>query len=365
VPRSAGLGYTDPMRTRVIDLAEGQDRAGAGNLRTMAMVGARPPRSRPLALLATQWPAIHAVLSTSRDPGVAVVAIDAARDRVAGSMWVAAKPGTINVAVVGRHGQCDLYLESDPAMSLRHLVVIVEPARDWGGPGSEEVRYRLIDLRTGTAFVDEAGRSLEAVTALGPAFVWVGRYLLLCFPTGGEDWPAEVSAAMALLPERVYVDDRDAEPDRWARARRPAAAVSLGGPRAASRSVITAVDGPTRARVDAGDSAERLGTLELSSALGRDTIDVGPEAARRGLLLGRYHRCDSGGATSLALERISRVHALVIEAVDRLWLIDAASTNGMTVDGRGVRVHALGEREAVELGGVGTVRWKRAHDGAF
>lgn len=354
------------MRTRVIDLALGQDRSGAPNLRTMAMVGPRRAAARPLALLSTQWPAVHAALAGCRDPGVAVVAIDAARDRVAGSMWIAAKPGSINVGMVGRHGQCDLFLEGDPAMSLRHLVVLVEPARDWGGPGSEEVRYRLIDLRTGTAFVDEAGRALEAVTALGPALVWVGRYLLACFPTGADEWPLDVAAALSMLPERIYVDDRGAEPDRWQRQ----VAVGDGAGRAVSTrsaacSVITAVHGPTRARIDVDAAGERLGTLELVSSLGTDAIDVGPETARRGLLLGRYKRCDTGGAASLALERISRVHALVIEAVERLWLIDAASTNGITVNGQAVRVHALGERDAVELGGVGVVRWKRAHDGAF
>ena len=128
--------------------------------------------------------------------------------------------------------------------------------------------------------------------------------------------------------------------------------------------MITAVHGPTRARIDVS-SDERLGCLELTSAIGNDVIDVGVEAARRGLLLGRYHRCDSGGITSLALERISRVHVLVIEAVERLWVIDAASTNGIAVAGKTVRVHPLGERDSVELAGVGTVRWRRAHDGAF
>lgn len=352
------------MRTRVIELADGQDRAGAGNLRTMAMVGARPrgDKPRPLPLIALRWREVHATLAAAREPGVAVVAIDTQRDRLAGSMWIAAKPGAINVGVVGRHGQCDLFLDGDAALSLRHLVLIVEPATDWGGPGGADVRYRLVDLRTGTGFVDEAGRMLEAATALGPAFVMIGRYLLLCFPTGGDAWPAELDAAMAMLPERIYVDERDAEPDRWQRHRRSFAEgtnVEDTSVKPIGASVITAVRGPARARIAAVESYEaKVGHFELTSRLGHDVIDVGADALRRGLLLGRYSRCDTAGARSLALERISRVHVLVIEIAGRVWMIDAASTNGIAVGGKTVRVHPVADGEPVDLGGAGVVCWR-------
>lgn len=352
------------MRTRVIELADGQDRAGAGNLRTMAMVGprARNDKPRPLPLIALRWRDVHATLAAAREVGVAVVAIDTQRDRVAASMWIAAKPGMINVGVVGRHGQCDLFLDGDAGLSLRHLVLIVEPATDWGGPGGADVRYRLIDLRTGSGFIDEAGRMLEAATALGPAFVMVGRYLLLCFPTGGDEWPLELDAAMAMLPERIYVDERDAEPDRWQRQRRSFAEgtnVEDTSVKPIGASVITAVRGPARARIAAIDGGEaKVGHFELTSRLGHDVIDVGAEALRRGLLLGRYSRCDTAGARSLALERISRVHVLVIEIAGRVWMIDAASTNGIAVGGKTVRVHEVRDGERVDLGGAGVVCWR-------
>jgi hypothetical protein len=350
------------MRTRVIELADGQDRAGAGNLRTMAMVAPRPREQlRMMPFVVTRWRDVHtALVAAAAEPGAAVVAIDTARDRFAGSMWIASKPGAINAGVIGRHGQCDLFLDGDAALSLRHLVLIVEPATDWGGPGGADVRYRLIDLRTGTGFVDEAGRMLEAATALGPAFVTIGRYLLLCFPTGGDPWPAELELAMAMLPERVYVDERDAEPDRWRRRRTFAEGTNVddSSPRPVGASVITAVRGPARARIAAVDTGEAtVGQLQLTSRLGHDVIDVGADALSRGLLLGRYSRCDTAGAQSLALERISRVHVLVIEIAGRLWMIDAASTNGIAVGGKGVRVHAVNDGDRVDLGGVGVVRW--------
>lgn len=352
------------MRTRVIELADGQDRSGAANLRTVAMIGAAAPATpvKALPYLALQWPQVHAALASTSEPGVAVVAVDTRRDRVAGSMWIAAKPGAINCGVIGRHGQCDLFLDGDGALSLRHLVVIVEPAVDWGGPGGADVRYRLIDLRTGTAFLDEDGRQLEAATALGPAFVSIGRYLLLCFPTGGDEWPRDTIAALAALPERIYIDERDAEPDRWRR--RVPFAEGTGveePPRSASASVITAVRGPARARIDARSEHEpRHGVLTLASRLGRDVIDVGVDALHRGLLLGRYRRCDTAGAQSLALERISRVHVLMIEIAGRVWMIDAASTNGISVDGRTVRATALVDGGEVGLGGVGVATWTLA-----
>ena len=216
--------------------------------------------------------------------------------------------------------------------------------------------------RPASVLVVGVGNPSRGDDALGPAFVMVGRYLLLCFPTGGEDWPVELDLAMAMLPERIYVDERDAEPDRWQRQRRGFAEgtnVEDTSVKPIGASVITAVRGPARARIAAIDGGEaKVGQFELTSRLGHDVIDVGAEALRRGLLLGRYSRCDTAGARSLALERISRVHVLVIEIGGRVWMIDAASTNGIAVGGKSVRVHAIGDGERVDLGGAGAVCWR-------
>lgn len=360
----------------------------ARNLRTAVMIGASaPPPSvarGALEVLGQVWRDVRAVIVSLGAPGVAVVAVDTQRARVAGSMCIAAKPGQVNAGIVGRHGQCDLFLEGDGAISLRHLVVVVDPLLAWddpgaGGPGSWDVRYRLIDLRTAAGFRDEGGRQLEAATVEGPAFVFIGRYALYCFPTGAADaWPADPQAAIAVLPERLYADERDAEPDRWKRGRHARRAdqwaegskvedVDPAGPATGQRSSlitrVTSVNGPSRARVDelgAGD--ELLGMLELQSRLGRDDVRVGAVGAERGLLLGRYSRCDSAGATSLSLEKISRVHLLVVRVGDDLWAIDTASTNGMASDGTGVRVHRLQAGDELSLAdGAGAVRWRPVH----
>lgn len=59
------------------------------------------------------------------------------------------------------------------------------------------------------------------------------------------------------------------------------------------------------------------------------------------MLFGRYERCDNDGLTVLSNGRISRVHMLLIEIANRVYAIDAASTNGIWVDGQERRVVPL------------------------
>jgi len=375
------------VKTRVIHLQEGQDRAVARNLRTAVMIGKSPVVTGPkgaLDVLAHVWRDVRSVITSLGAPGVAVVAVDTQRMRVSGSMCIAAKPGMVNAGIVGRHGQCDLFLEGDGALSLRHLVVVVDPMTAWDGPAAGpgwDVRYRLIDLRTSGGFRDEAGRQLEAATVEGPAFVFIGRYALYCFPTGATDaWPEDAKAAIAALPERLYSDERDAEPDRWRRGRHANKGRdqwaegskvedvepfpgSFSDRRSSVITRVTSVSGPSRARVDElVPSDELLGTLEVQSRLGNDEVRVGVGGADRGLLLGRYSRCDTAGATSLSLEKISRVHLLVVRVGDDLWAIDTASTNGVASGGTGVRVHRLQAGDELSLAdGVGAVRWRPVH----
>lgn len=340
-------------------------------------------------LLQKNWREVHKVITSFATPGVAVVAVDCLRQRVAGSMCIAAKPAAINAGIVGRHGQCDLFLEGDPSLSLRHMVVVVEPMREWGGPTPIDLRYRLIDLRTSSAFRDEAGRRLEAATVEGPAFVFVGRYALFCFPTGGEgEWPERAEDAVAALPDRIYLDERDAEPDRWRRRRRGEGGKSAQPPRAGSLAAsaasfdrwaegsevhderrsqvstrVTSTSGPARARVDhPGEDEVLFGTIEITSRLGADRVRIGADAAGRGLLLGRYSRCDTAGAASLALEKISRVHLLLVRVGDDLWAIDTASTNGVSAAGEDVRVHRMRAGEDLALAdGTSAIRWQPLH----
>ena len=351
------------LRSRIIHLADGQDRGEARNLRTGVLIGDEPvtPPARFAELFKLAWPDLRRMLASFGQPGIAVVAVDAIRQRVAGTLALALRVGRANAAVIGRHGHCDLYLHADPQLALRHLVLIAHPQA-----ASGEVTYRLLDLRTRTAFADESGKRLEALTASGPTFVKVGSYALFLLPTGPDDvgpWPERADDAWACVPERVYVQEAEAEPDRWARRRskltpaRSGLAPGTGVDPFGQRESVTLVrtqPGPSRATVTNVEGEEAtMGTLTLRAAGRSEAMKVGAAAARTGVLVGRYERCDTHGATVLAHHGISRVHVLIVEIEGALYAIDTGSTNGIYEPRHGdaaVRVAALGGGAELVLG---------------
>jgi hypothetical protein len=75
------------------------------------------------------------------------------------------------------------------------------------------------------------------------------------------------------------------------------------------------------------DSGDLAGTLELIGPSFRETIRIGHDPLKDGVLLGRYARCD--GAGGLADDAtLSRVHALLIQIDDSMLVVDTASSNG-------------------------------------
>jgi hypothetical protein len=370
------------LRSRVIHLADGQDRADARNLRTGVIVGAegdelKVPAARFADLFRIAWPDLRRMLVGFAQPGVAVVAVDTVRQRVAGTLALAAQIGRANAAVIGRHGHCDLYLHADPQLALRHLVLVAHPVATGGNFG--DVTYRLLDLRTRTAFCDESGRRMEALTASGPTFVRVGTYAMFLLPTGPDEsgqWPEDPSEAWACVPERVYLQEAEAEPDRWRRGRRGNAMVpATRGPLASGTGVVdpwhresvTLVrtsPGPSRASHAAvpGDDEKALGTITLSAAGRSESLAVGVQAAKIGVLVGRYERCDTHGATVLAHHGISRVHLMIVDIDGVMYAIDTGSTNGIyraETDAAEVRITALAPGSELVLGdNLARMEWR-------
>ena len=379
-------------KTRVVELKDGQDREQAPNAHTMVLDLQAVQAATFQQAFISHYAAIRSIVEGYRRPGVALIAIDG--HKLIASACVAAKRDRINVAIIGRHGMADVFLPDDPGLSLRHLVLILYPLA-----GRDEMRLRVVDLRTTLAFQDERGQRVEALEAEGAIFLGVGRYLLLCFPTGEDTpWPDDPQAGWECVPERIYLDDAPAEPDRWKRRRirdgtdpllggglapAPTDAVRLGefvasgardddtpapvavgpagagafpppvgpaesaaadgeGPPQQRRTLVQPFAGPSRARRSLlAEDEKALGALRVRSEQGVSTIIVGPAAAREGVLFGRYERCDNDGLTVLSNGRISRVHMLLIEIAGRVYAIDAASTNGIWVDGQERRVVPL------------------------
>ena len=284
-----------------------------------------------------------ALLALSRRAvaGVVVVAIDELG--VVGSAFVAAWIDAPTSLVVGRHRTVDLRLKDDPRVALRQLVVLVMPG--------EEVSYRVIGLRPRAPLLDDTqGQPVHAFASQGVVASSVGRYQLFFLPTT-HGLPPDANLAWKRVGARVFLE-------------------GLGLPR--STAVASDFDDETLIqrldmdlhlgrRLLAQGEAVR-GRLVVHSQLGRADLEVGTEALRSGLLLGRYERCETAGLGAvLKGAEISRIHLLVVELGGVIWAIDLASTNGLWRKGMEERVTQLRGGDSLALG-LGEVRvsWTEA-----
>ncbi len=362
-------------RTRIVELRRGVERDEADNRRTGVMIADSLPTLPFARLFPVAWQELRRLLCSFTVPGVVVVAVDSMTKRIAGSLCLAAKVGQANAAIVGRHGHCDLYLEGDPALSLRHLALVVSPLSAGAGEhGRPQVDFRVLDLRTRSAFLDEQGRRLESVTAEGPTFLAVGGHALFLVVSGDDPvWPESAAEAWKCIPERVYLDEHEAEPDRWRRRRRAhveeptdggahlaegTGVVDVAEPSPSGRdhgdpariTLVRTQPGPARARVSLlGEDDTELGQLVVTGAGKSQRIAIGERAAGGGILLGRYERCDTHGATAVSHHGVSRVHLLVLSIGDALYAIDTGSTNGTFRTGSDAEVRIARLDDDVEL----------------
>lgn len=307
--------------------------------------------------------ALQSVCAAHPLPGVAVVVASAVAICAVG--WLGCKVGRINAAIIGRHHAADLCLSEDDSLSLRHLALIAHPLAAGRG-----VRFRLLDLQTPAAFADERGRRLGSLDAEGPAFVTFGSYGAFLLPTGDDlPWPSDPDAGWQCIPERIYFEDRPAGPGP--RPSTPTPQPGLDRERDVRRTSVITTRAPVELRHLGADDDEPVGRLEVRSPRGLATAVIGATAADRGVLLGRYERCDVDAPLGLAHSRISRVHGLLLRIDGGVYLVDTASTNGLRAVGeRELHRFGRGERDRVisleadrrvDLGGVAELRWHALH----
>jgi pSer/pThr/pTyr-binding forkhead associated (FHA) protein len=86
-------------------------------------------------------------------------------------------------------------------------------------------------------------------------------------------------------------------------------------------------------------------------------VRIGAAALNRGVLLGRYFRCDA--PTALFDQSVSRVHAMLLRHHGRVYLVDAGSTYGIWVGRRPVKCAVLVEHENYTLSATTVLRWNR------
>ena len=344
-----GSNDNDSWRSRFIELDMGQLRDRSRNVGTVIDVGNRLGLRREVpfeALFLARYRSIRE-LARLEAPGVAIVAVHIPSGRLAGRVWLAqrneAGGGGPSVAIVGRHSECDLVLDG-AGLSLRHLALIVPPLT------GEPLRFSLHDLRTSTGLRGALGQPMGGAHVVGAGFFAIGSYALFCAATGApERWPELASEAWRLATGRttalriVRPDERRADDQSWHE--RPASVSVIRGPIRTDARLLA----PTEARIC---------TLAVSAGARRERLALGDAALDRGLLLGRYSRCDGDGIWQS--DEVSRVHLLILRVDGEVFAFDTASTNGVYRDPvatDGVSVVNLSAGERAMLGdGVGSVR---------
>jgi hypothetical protein len=238
-------------------------------------------------------------------------------------------------------------------VSLRHALV---GARASGG----ELRVRLLDLQSGGGFFTEDGRRCAALTADGALFARIGAYHVFLLPTGSLaplPWGRTADETWATIPERVYRDCRvPARPPALVREPLPVAA---GGRR---QTIITQIVDPPGMlrpfRPAAGARGAAVARIELGTKAGFERFVVHEAELERGLLVGRYDRCQIGTSD----QALSRVHLLVIRDGDDCWTVDTASSNGTTWNGETVRRAPLRDGSVLVLARGIALRWRSVAD---
>jgi FHA domain-containing protein len=337
-------------KTIGVDLWAGQARGVVPNTRTIMRPATEPslPRKPMRELFYAAYDAFVSKCREVDEPGVAIVAVHERSGRAQGIVLLRARVERYVAAIVGRHDQCDLFLNASESMSLRQLAIVLDPVKSWKR-GDAAVRYRVLDLRTSEGFCDETGRPLRGLRAEGPALLKCAGYALFMLPLGDpSDWPAKPEDAWSMLPERVYFDELE----------RCAEGSLTKLPQPGRRtSTIVRTHGPRDTGVRLVSSGSAAGTLEMRGAHTGGYVDVGQQELADGILLGRYPRCNGAGFSDDP--SLSRVHALLIQIDETLLLVDTSSRNGSRLRGHDdARVIEVAGETELELGSHTRMRWR-------
>lgn len=345
------LDLPDVSRSRIIVRDIEQELSNEGT-RIMAAdffrAGHRYPPLDARQLLARHWEAFRAAFEIHRRPGLLLMALDEASGEI-GRVWIEVTADKLRSITVGRHSRCDLVIPEQRAeVSLRHLLLLARRDPD------QRVRSRLIELRTETAFGDESGRLLNAAECEDTAFLRLGSVVLALLPTSSDPVAASADEAYAKIPKRLFLDARTGFAP-------PAAQLaSLAGESGGfeANTAISSIAAPEALRRSrAPEATASVGTLQLRYQRHVTAIAIGAETLERGVLIGRYSRCDLGFDLSHA-DRLSRVHCLIIQDRTGPVAVDTASSNRMSVGDEEPRVIALEPGTCWDLAGEIELTWR-------
>lgn len=284
-------------------------------------------------------------------------------DTVLGSHDVHARPS--GYAVIGRHGSCDVVIDDERVVSLRHVLVRAASLDD-GFPV-----LSVLDLQTTAGFELSDGSRQRSVAATGPVVFRIGTHSLVALPSSGrysEELPVPVVERGELAPHRVA-----AVPIPRAPAGR-APVQESEAPRSRITLLPHSVDlSQRRSAVPVWSSEPRTPTgegyeviLESRTPAGV-TLEAGVRLSKadleHGVLIGRADKCVDEGLRAILGDTISRVHVLLIREKGACHLYDVASLVGTYASGERVRCVALDDAgSTVQLASHGGVRlhWRAA-----
>lgn len=311
------------------------------NERTRCLDETAPPAlplaPRPAFLIA--FDRLAQVAAAASGPALVIAVVDP-RARLVDACLV---PDRTSL-VIGRHTECGLRL-SHPAIALRQIALL---ARSDGG----QVHAHLWDLNTEQPFSTEDGATTSALVSDGPTFITVEEYALWIIPANVlQGLPSRAQDAWEALPKRHFLDRRGPDPERAASRR---VAPEETDPLDLITHVVRTAP-PLLVHDDVSPEAG-WGVIRLQNGSQKTRHSVGAERLGRGLLLGRYDRC---GLTVAGLDKLSRVHLLLVRIGDEAWAIDTASTNGVSHRGRRITAMVLGPQDELRLAQSFTMSWAR------
>jgi hypothetical protein len=281
--------------------------------------------------------------------------------------------------VIGRHTQCDVVIDDERAVSLRHVLVRCTSTDDG------EPILSVLDLRTNECFELSDGTKQHSIAATGPLVFRIGIHAIVALPSSGG-YPDHLPmphvdreyARSLTPPDRPKVIMQDAvqpSPPAPAPGSRPQS--QLYGPpsRAVSRITLMpmSVDLSQRRSVWPGEPAPFSAVPGGAPYLYEIALEPHGNSRRRaivrltgadldhGVLIGRADKCVDEGLRAILSENISRVHVLLVRDKGVCRLYDIASMNGTYVGNGKVRCIPLAdEGTTVTLlrAGGATLTWK-------
>ncbi|MFC1612111.1 FHA domain-containing protein, partial [Myxococcota bacterium] len=219
-----------------------------------------------------------------------------------------------------------------------------------GGPEA-----RLIDLNTGQGFHIEGAGVFEGAQVWGPAFIRIGSYAVMLFPRGNDPdiWPDHPEGLFDTLVHARVVGPQGGGPKQKA--------ACLVRDEERMGTVITKIGAPALPRrhrtADGPLPDDAWAVLTMSGGSRHALFPLTEKQLERGVLLGRYDRCEVETIGLWANEMVSRVHLLLLKEGETVLAIDTASSNGTFINGAPFDVVVLPDDAILELAQANMVRW--------